>query len=69
MNTISSKPQEMKVSYEKGEQIINHPSGAMSKITVKDMEERKAALLAEADRIKEAIVAIDAEIALMDKAK
>jgi hypothetical protein len=53
----------MTIAYEKGEQVITHPTGVVTKVTVKDLEARKTRLLAEQTRIEEQIAAIDKDIA------
>jgi hypothetical protein len=62
---INAKPRqaEMTIAYEKGEQAITHPTGVVSKYTVKDLEARKERLLAEQKRIDEEIVRVDKDIA------
>jgi hypothetical protein len=63
--TIGAKARQatMTIAYEKGEQVITHPTGVVTKVTVKDLEARKTRLLAEQTRIEEQIAAIDKDIA------
>ena len=58
----------MTTAYEKGEQVITHPTGVVQKITVKDLEDRKTRLLEEKARIDEQITRIDNDIVECGKA-
>jgi ArsR family metal-binding transcriptional regulator len=53
----------MTIAYEKGEQVITHPTGVVTKVTVKDLEDRKKHLVANKARIEEQLAAIDKDIA------
>ena len=53
----------MTIAYEKGEQVITHPTGMVSKYTVKDLENRKANLLKYKTMIEEQIEEVDSNIA------
>ena len=73
---IGAKPRqaEMTIAYEKGEKVITHPTGVVSKYTVKDLEARKIRLLAYIDirladkaRIEAEIVTVDKDIAECEK--
>ena len=67
---INAKPRQatMTTAYEKGEQVITHPTGVVSKYTVKDLEDRKARLLADKARIDKQIADMDKYIAECGKA-
>ena len=67
---INAKPRQttMTTAYEKGEKVITHPTGVVSKCTVKDLENRKERLLAEQKRIEEQIVKVDKDIVECGKA-
>ena len=62
---INAKPRQatMTTAYEKGEQVITHPTGVVSKYTVQNLEDRKTRLLAEQKRIAEEMVRVDNDIA------
>jgi len=63
--TIGAKARQatMTIAYEKGEQVITHPTGVVTKVTVKDLEARKAYLLEDKARIEDQLAAIDKDIA------
>jgi hypothetical protein len=67
---INAKPRQatMTIAYEKGEQVIIHPTGVVQKITVKDLEDRKIRLLADKARIDKQIADVDKVIAECGKA-
>ena len=62
---LNAKPRQatMTTAYEKGEQVITHPTGVVSKYTVKDMQGWKTRLLADKARIEEQIARVDKDIA------
>jgi len=70
METIlNAKPRQekMTIAYEKGEKVITHPTGVVTKYTLKDLEAMKTRLLADKARIEKMIVDMDKSIAECSK--
>ena len=56
----------MIIRYENGEKIITHPTGVISRYTKKDLQRRRAALQAQAERNEERLVKLDFEITQLE---